>query len=252
MNRHPEEIRRRATLTDPATPWVTWYGPTNPEQPFASAASGLARVELSRATFDNWVAKAAGLLADEFDVAEGTPVLVRLRSHWLAPVWVWALWSLGATVVLDSATDAALAIIDDVSDPMAESVVGDVLVSSTHPMGLSHPNDLPAGWVDALADIRQYPDVRNDPIPDDSSILLQRGDVAMTVDEVIEDAAALNPDQDQRILVNAPDLHTTSGLLAACLVAPLVDGSTILINAAEAEAVEQISQQERVQHVLHL
>ena len=49
-------------------PFLTWYGDE--------------RVELSYATFGNWVAKTANLLRDGYDVQPGDAVTVDLPPHW--------------------------------------------------------------------------------------------------------------------------------------------------------------------------
>lgn len=70
-----------------ARPLVTFYDDATGE-----------RVELSVVTYANWVAKTAGLLQDELDVARGATVLVDLPTHWLGPVWLGAVWSVGGCV----------------------------------------------------------------------------------------------------------------------------------------------------------
>src|SRR4051812_49712532 len=57
-------------------------GATRPLVTFYDDASG-ERVELSVATYANWVAKTAGLLQDELDLVRGGLVLVDLPTPWL-------------------------------------------------------------------------------------------------------------------------------------------------------------------------
>src|SRR3954470_3715581 len=63
--------------TGPARPLVTFYDDATGE-----------RVELSVATYANWVAKTAGLLQDELGLERGAMVLVDLPTHWLGAVWL--------------------------------------------------------------------------------------------------------------------------------------------------------------------
>ena len=56
------------------------------------------RVELSVATYANWVAKTASLLQDELGLEHGDRLLLDLPPHWLGPVWLGAAWSLGLVV----------------------------------------------------------------------------------------------------------------------------------------------------------
>ncbi len=59
------------------------------------------RVELSVATYANWVAKTAGLAQDELDAERGGLLLVDLPTHWLGAVWLGAAWTLGLAVTDD-------------------------------------------------------------------------------------------------------------------------------------------------------
>jgi uncharacterized protein (TIGR03089 family) len=69
-------------------PFLTWYDDARDQ-----------RVELSFKTFDNWVAKVANLLVDEFDAGPGDRVAVALAGHWQAAVVLAACWLVGAGVV---------------------------------------------------------------------------------------------------------------------------------------------------------
>ena len=60
------------------------------------------RVELSVATYANWVAKAASLLVEEQDLERGDVLLVDLPSHWLGPVFLGAAWTAGLAVAFPS------------------------------------------------------------------------------------------------------------------------------------------------------
>src|SRR4051795_7233368 len=70
-------------------------GPARPLVTFHDDATG-ERVELSVATYANWVAKTAGLLQDELGLDRGAVVLVDLPTHWLGPVWLRAGRGAGA------------------------------------------------------------------------------------------------------------------------------------------------------------
>jgi uncharacterized protein (TIGR03089 family) len=69
-------------------PFLTWYDDARDQ-----------RVELSFKTFDNWVAKVANLLVDEFDTGPGDRVAVGLAGHWQTAVVLAACWLVGAGVV---------------------------------------------------------------------------------------------------------------------------------------------------------
>lgn len=58
------------------------------------------RVELSHATFDNWVCKTVNLLRLELDVEPGQVISVDLPLHWMTAVWLVSIWETGAHVGL--------------------------------------------------------------------------------------------------------------------------------------------------------
>lgn len=64
-----------------------------------------ARTELSYATLDNWAAKSANLLAEEFDVRPGATVALDLDGHWATVALTLACWKLGAAVRLSHPAD---------------------------------------------------------------------------------------------------------------------------------------------------
>lgn len=254
---HPEAWRRNLTTAEPGVPWVTYYQPD----------SG-ARVELSRATFDNWVAKAAGLLADECDVEAGSTVLLDLEPHWLLPVWAWASWSLGAKVTLPD-TDGEkeqnpvdVWITDDPShadpthaDPSYRSGSATVVLSSRHPLGLpasqpaaqstTQPGSAPypSGVVDALADIRAYPDVRADPIPPADQPLIMEGLQELAVGPDLTELLQSTPVQRAGLLRSRP---TDARALAGALLGPAFhSGSLVIVDGGTGADVERIRAQER-------
>lgn len=77
-----------------SAPVITYYA--------TDATGDLNRVELSQATFNNWVAKTSNLLAEEFDFELATPgetaVYLDLPLHWLHSVWLTSVWSLGGYI----------------------------------------------------------------------------------------------------------------------------------------------------------
>jgi uncharacterized protein (TIGR03089 family) len=90
----PGSLLTLALDRSPAAPLITWYDDDTGE-----------RVELSATTLDNWVAKTANLLQDEFDVGPGSTVAVVLPVHWQTAVVLLAAWSCGAAVADTAAED---------------------------------------------------------------------------------------------------------------------------------------------------
>ena len=73
----PYAALRAALAADPSRPLVTYVGPEG-------------RTELSVRTFENGVAKAAGLLRDGYDVEPGDVVVLLLPAHWQTALWLGA------------------------------------------------------------------------------------------------------------------------------------------------------------------
>src|SRR3954452_25031211 len=92
----PAHLLSSALATDPARPLVTFYDDATGE-----------RVELSVATFANWVAKTANLLQDDLAAAPGDRLALLLPAHWQTAAWLLACSSVG--VVAEVGGDPAAA-----------------------------------------------------------------------------------------------------------------------------------------------
>ncbi len=79
--RRPAAIR---PLRGPGPPLVTFYDDATGE-----------RVELSVATFANWVAKTANLLQGDLSAEPGDRLALLLPAHWQSAVWLLACSSVG-------------------------------------------------------------------------------------------------------------------------------------------------------------
>jgi uncharacterized protein (TIGR03089 family) len=108
------------------------------------------RVELSVATYANWVAKTASLLQDELGVVHGDRLLVDLPTHWLGPVWLGAAWSLGLVVVPPGGPGPADAVVCGPAGVPQYAGAGQVPVValSLLPMATRFPTVLPEGVLD--------------------------------------------------------------------------------------------------------
>ncbi len=222
----PADLLSRAKRRDPARPLITYY----------DLDSG-GRTELSVATVENWVAKTAGMLSDELDVADGDVVDVDLPAHWLGLVVLAATWTLGAAVALPadggtpgtgtpgpgasgSGASAPAAVrvraAAEVTSRQAHGGDGSrLVVASTRPLGGPAGIPLPPGAVDLGRDALGYPDVLTVPaVPSPDPLLC---------------AAALPPSEPgARALVVASRLDSTVAVDA--LLLPLRDdGSVVLV-----------------------
>lgn len=87
-DRTPADLLRSALAADPGRPLVTFYDDATGE-----------RVELSVATFANWVAKTANLLQGDLAAQPGDRVALLLPAHWQTAVWLLACASDRKSVV---------------------------------------------------------------------------------------------------------------------------------------------------------
>ena len=132
---------------DPGRPLLTFYDHATDE-----------RVELSVTTYANWVAKASGLLTDVADLERGMSLRIDLPTHWLAPVFLGAAWTVGLRVTTSDDADAVVCGPDslDAWAPRAPQVP--VLACSLRPLGVRFAEPLPAGVLDVGVEIWGQPD----------------------------------------------------------------------------------------------
>jgi uncharacterized protein (TIGR03089 family) len=216
----PPALLRSVLARDGARPFLTYYDDATGE-----------RVELSVATFDNWVSKTAGLLRDGLDVAPGDRVALLLPAHWQSLVLASGCWAAGACVVLDDAGDSRLAVVGPETLDAAPRN-GETLALSLRPLGGRFAERLPAGMLDYAAEVPTYPDrfVANE-LADPAEPALEASGVVTTygglVGQATDRAARLDADPAARLLVATDDLRTA--LLDALLVPLAVSGSAVLV-----------------------
>ena len=150
MSETPAQLWRALVSADPTRPFVTSYD-----------ASG-ARIELSRATFDNWVSKTANMLVDGFGAQPDDATALALPVHWQSLVWAVSCWSVGAVVVpspRDSVAPGAGFVVAD-ADRLAAAVdtgADEVFGTSLHPLGLPL-KEVPPLVVDYSVEVRGHGD----------------------------------------------------------------------------------------------
>ncbi|RKS05393.1 uncharacterized protein (TIGR03089 family) [Nocardiopsis sp. Huas11] len=150
MSETPAQLWRALVSADPTRPFVTSYDDSG------------ARVELSRTTFDNWVAKTANMLVDGFGVQPGDATALALPVHWQSLVWVVSCWSVGAEAVPSPrgsvAPGAAFAVADaDRLDEAVDTGADEVFGTSLHPLGLPLRH-VPDMVVDYSVEVRGHGD----------------------------------------------------------------------------------------------
>lgn len=202
--------------SEPGRPVVTFYDDATGE-----------RVELSVATYSNWVAKTSSLLVEELDLERGGRLLVDLPTHWLTPVFVGAAWTVGLEVVSEGSADAIVCGPDGVEAHHASG--WPVIACALLPLGVRFAEPLPAGVHDFGIEVWSQPDA------------------FLPWDPPTGDDAAL-PGVSQSELVTTPARHLAPGGRLLTTLSPLDDpatlvealavgGSTVWVRNADREAL---------------
>lgn len=141
-DRTPADLLRSALAADPARPLVTFYDDATGE-----------RVELSVATFANWVAKTANLLQGDLAAEPGDRLALLLPAHWQSAVWLLACSSVG--VVADVQGDPAAAdLVVTGPDTLerARACRGERVALALRPLGGRFPQ-APEGFADYAVEV---------------------------------------------------------------------------------------------------
>lgn len=225
----PADLWRAAVAADPARPCVTAY-----DEPTGG------RVELSRATFDNWVSKTANMLVDGLGAQDGDRAVLALPLHWQSLVWLMACWSVGVTAV--PAPDGEVPGDGDFlvvgADRLEEALgtgASEVVGTSLHPLGAPLA-DCPAGVVDYAVEVRGHGD-RFSPVPVDPSAPALESDRAYSGAELVaaarERAAAWGLGGDDRVAAIIPraDSLAVLGPDASLFLGALSAGAPLVLTA---------------------
>ncbi|QIB45401.1 TIGR03089 family protein [Streptomyces aureoverticillatus] len=220
-DRTPADLLRSALAADPARPLVTYYDDATGE-----------RVELSVATFANWVAKTANLLQGELSAEPGDRLALLLPAHWQTAVWLLACSSVG--VVADVGGDPATADLV-VSGPdtldAARACSGERVALALRPLGGRFPQP-PEGFADYAVEVPSQGDrfAAYAPVDPDEPALAIAG-LELTGAELVEraraDAAELGLAPGSRLLSALP--YDTWDGLSAGLYAPLAAGASVVL-----------------------
>lgn len=182
----PWQIVDARIRSDPARPLLTAYSdpPGDPD--------GADRIDLTGASWANWVAKTANLLVDGLALdldADPVPVVaVDLPPHWQVAVWADAVSRVGARLIgsgslaplrssgLAAPGPPAVAVTTRGAAVAALSAgAGEVVVAPLLPMNAPSPEPMPPGALDYAAEVGQYGDrfvpVPREPRADDEALL---------------------------------------------------------------------------------
>ncbi|MFI1397287.1 TIGR03089 family protein [Streptomyces sp. NPDC020681] len=220
-DRTPADLLRSALAADPARPLVTFYDDATGE-----------RVELSVATFANWVAKTANLLQNDLAAGPGDRLALLLPAHWQSAVWLLACSSVGVTVeVGGDAADADLVVSGPDTLEEARACSGERVALALRPLGGRFPQP-PAGFADYAVEVpsqgdRFAPYAPVDPAAPALSVEGEELTGLQLVQRGRTDAAELG-------LVGGSRLLTGHGFdswegLSAGLYAPLAAGASVVL-----------------------
>ncbi|MFF1958994.1 TIGR03089 family protein [Streptomyces sp. NPDC058220] len=243
-DRTPADLLRSALTADPARPLVTFYDDATGE-----------RVELSVATFANWVSKTANLLQGDLAAAPGDRLALLLPAHWQSAVWLLACSSVGVTVEIGGdPADADLVVSGPDTLDAARACGGERVALALRPLGGRFPQP-PQGFADYAVEVPGQGDRFAPYAPvDPDAPALSVGGKELTSAQLVERARA---DAGERGL--APGSRLLSGLaydswegLSAGLFAPLVAGGSVVLcrNLAQLspEGLTKRAESERVTH----
>ncbi|MFJ5712721.1 TIGR03089 family protein [Streptomyces sp. NPDC093105] len=241
-DRTPAGLLRSALAADPGRPLVTYYDDATGE-----------RVELSVATFANWVAKTANLLQGELSAEPGDRLALLLPAHWQTAVWLLACSSVGVTAELGGdPADADLVVAGPDSLEAGLACSGERIALSLAPLGRRFPA-VPIGYADYAVEVPGQGDrfVPFVPVDADAPALVvdgtERSGVQL-VEQARLDAVRLGLGAGSRLLSGLP--YDGWEGLSAGLYAPLAAGGSVVLcrNLGELapEALEQRIGSERV------
>ncbi|MFB6956376.1 TIGR03089 family protein [Streptomyces sp. NPDC056309] len=220
--RTPADLLRSALAADPGRPLVTFYDDATGE-----------RVELSVATFSNWVAKTANLLQGDLGAGPGDRVALMLPAHWQTAVWLLACASVGTVADVDGNAGVADVVVSgpDTLDA-ARACPGERVALALRPLGGRFPQ-APEGFLDYAVEVPGQGDVFAPfaPVGPEEPALIVAG-AEYTAAEVVErargDAPELNLTGPASRLLSALPYDTWEGLSAG-LYAPLTAGASVVL-----------------------
>ncbi|MFF1359452.1 TIGR03089 family protein [Streptomyces sp. NPDC058297] len=239
-DRTPADLLRSALAADPGRPLVTFYDDATGE-----------RVELSVATFANWVAKTANLLQGDLAAQPGDRLALLLPAHWQSAVWLLACASVGVVADVDGDPAAAdLVVSGPDSLERARACSGERVALALRPLGGRFPQP-PEGFADYAVEVPGQGDrfAPFAPVDPEEPALVVAG-AELTAAEVVEKARADATD----LGLTGPGSRLLSGLpydtwrgVSAGLYAPLATGGSVVL-CRHLDGLDQESLAKRVEN----
>jgi uncharacterized protein (TIGR03089 family) len=227
-----------AMRVDAARPFVTYYDVATGE-----------RVELSVATFDNWVCKIANLLTDGLGRQPGDRVSIHLPTHWQTAALMVGAWRAGLTLDLTGAA-TEVTVVGPAPPPGADTDAdgGQVVICSLRPLGGPMLEPIPDGWLDFAVEVPPQPDVLVAPSTvsaDDSAAVFLTGPLSHggLLAQAATTAGELGLPAGGRLITDANPARASG--MAPALVSPLaVGGSVVIVANASPGDRSRIAEQE--------
>ncbi|MFF4247715.1 TIGR03089 family protein [Streptomyces sp. NPDC001822] len=220
-DRTPADLLRSALAADPARPLVTFYDDATGE-----------RVELSVATFANWVAKTANLLQGDLAAEPGDRLALLLPAHWQSAVWLLACSSVGVVADVQGDPGSADLVVSgpDTLD-RARACRGERIALALRPLGGRFPQ-APEGFADYAVEVPGQGDRFAPYAPvDPEAPALAVGGAELTADQVVararQDAAELGLAPGSRLLTGRA--YDSWEGLSTGLLAPLAAGGSVVL-----------------------
>jgi uncharacterized protein (TIGR03089 family) len=244
----PADLLDSVLAAEPARPLLTFYDDATGE-----------RVELSAATFANWVAKTANLLQGDLAAEPGDRLALLLPAHWQTAVWLIACSAAGVVAQIGGDPSGAdLAVAGPGTLEAARACTGERVALSLRPMGGRFPQP-PEGFLDYALEVPGQGD-RFAPFAPVTAgapaLVLPDGTEltgAQTVERARADARERGLQTDSRLLSELP--YDGWDGLSAGLLAPLAAGASVVLcpelgrldpaSLAQREASERVTHRAR-------
>ncbi|MGW7347259.1 TIGR03089 family protein [Streptomyces sp. NPDC054854] len=241
-DRTPADLLRSALAADPGRPLVTFYDDATGE-----------RVELSVATFANWVAKTANLLQGDLAAEPGDRLALLLPAHWQSAVWLLACASVGVVAeVGGDPADADLVVSGPDTLEEARACKGERVALALRPLGGRFPQP-PAGFADYAVEVPGQGDrfAPFAPVDADGPGLVVGGEEFSYAELVARARADAAGRGDGSRVLSGLGYDTWEGLSAGLFGALATGGSVVLcrnLDALSAAGLAQRVESERVTH----
>lgn len=232
----PAQVLADAVDADATRPALTYYD----DRPDGTGE----RIEISRRVLRTWAAKAANALQEGLDVQPGSVVLVDLPApHWRLAYWALAVWSVGATLTVDTHEGADVLVTDDPGSELAEDC-DEVVAVALPALARDFGSELRSGVLDEAAELASYADdftAWEEVDEEDTALVAQGGRTAYS--ELVDDLPELPAGA--RTLITTTDPGT---FVRQVLQVLATDGSAVLVHGPQPPAEDPRLAAEGVTH----